>query len=192
MNQKIKGTQTEKNLKAAFAGESQARNKYVYYTNLARANGNNDIADLFERMSNNELAHALVWFKLIHNIDSVEGALIESATGESFETNKMYPAFAQTAKEEGFDELADMFKKVGHVESNHELTFMQALSTLTNKNKPTPTTVTSAPVTQVAKIHEIEKEKPYRCVFCGYDSPSSEVVCPLCKAIGAFQRIPNR
>ena len=184
MNKAMIGSETEKNIKAAFAGESQARTKYAHYSQLARDQGDTDIAELFDRMSQNELAHALVWYKLVNEMTQVDLAIMEAASGESFETNKMYPNFAAKAREEGFEDIAELFEKVAHVEFNHELTFMKAL--YSHKNKDKQQTQSKEVVTEIDKV---EKEKPYRCVFCGYDAESAMTVCPLCNAIGAFQYI---
>jgi len=115
----LKGTKTEQNLWAAFAGESQARNKYTYYASKAKKDGYQQIAALFEETANNEKEHAKIWFKLIHGIGSTMENLADAAQGEMDEWTDMYPGFAKVAREEGFDEIAVLFDAVAAIEKTH-------------------------------------------------------------------------
>ena len=118
----LKGTKTEANLQAAFAGESQARNKYTYYASKAKKDGYVQIADLFEETANNEKEHAKIWFKLLHggDIPTTEENLLDAAEGENYEWTDMYAGFAKEAREEGFTEIAVLFEKVAAIEKMHE------------------------------------------------------------------------
>lgn len=125
----LKGTKTEANLAAAFAGESQARNKYTYYAGKARKEGMNHIADIFEETAHNEMAHAKIWFKLLHGdeVPTTGENLKDAAGGENYEWTDMYDTFAKEAKEEGFDKIAFLFKSVGDVEKRHEERYRRLL-----------------------------------------------------------------
>ena len=119
-NTKYAGTQTEKNLEAAFAGESQARNKYTYFASAAKKEGYEQIAGLFLKTADNEKEHAKMWFKELNGIGNTEENLAEAAGGENYEWTDMYENFAKTAEEEGFPELAEKFRLVGEIEKHHE------------------------------------------------------------------------
>ena len=118
----LKGSKTEANLLAAFAGESQARNKYTYYASKAKKEGYEQIAEIFEETANNEKEHAKLWFKALHNgeVPSTLENLKDAANGENYEWTEMYKEFAETAKSEGFTEIANLFEKVGEIEKHHE------------------------------------------------------------------------
>jgi len=118
----LKGSQTEANLWAAFAGESQARNKYTYYASKAKKDGYVQIANLFEETANNEKEHAKIWFKLLHDggIPDTITNLEDAAAGENYEWTDMYDGFAKTAREEGFTKIAKLFEMVGQIEKEHE------------------------------------------------------------------------
>ena len=125
----LKGSQTEKNLMAAFAGESEARNKYTYYASKAKKDGYEQIAALFEETANNEKEHAKIWFKLLHDgIPSTPENLLDAAEGENYEWTDMYAGFAKVAKEEGFDHIAFLFEKVADIEKTHEERFRKLLA----------------------------------------------------------------
>ena len=117
----LKGSKTEQNLMAAFAGESQARNKYTYYASKAKKDGYEQLAAIFEETANNEKEHAKLWFKELHSgeIPTTEVNLQDAATGENYEWTEMYKEFAETAKEEGFTRLAKLFEMVGEIEKEH-------------------------------------------------------------------------
>ena len=131
----LKGTKTEQNLMKAFAGESQARNKYTYYASKAKKDGYEQIAALFEETASNEKEHAKIWFKLLHdgNIPSTIDNLKDAIDGENYEWTDMYEEFAQTAKEEGFDHIAFLFEQVGEIEKHHEERFKKLLSNIEDK-----------------------------------------------------------
>ena len=120
MNNKYKGTQTEKNLEAAFAGESQARNKYTYFASVAKKEGYEQISSIFLKTADNEKEHAKMWFKELQGIGNTAQNLDAAANGENYEWTDMYEEFAKTAEAEGFKELAEKFRKVGEIEKRHE------------------------------------------------------------------------
>ena len=126
----LKGSKTEQNLLAAFAGESQARNKYTYFASKARKDGYEQIASIFEETANNEKEHAKMWFKQLNGgeISSTLENLKSAASGENYEWTEMYKEFAETAKKEGFDEISFLFEKVGEIEKHHEERYMKLLS----------------------------------------------------------------
>jgi rubrerythrin len=127
----LKGTKTEANLEAAFAGESKARNKYTYYASKARKDGYVQIANLFEETANNEKEHAKIWFKLLHGgeVAGTEANLLDAAEGENYEWTDMYVRMAEEAKEEGFDQIAALFTRVAAIEKTHEERYRKLLST---------------------------------------------------------------
>ena len=126
----LKGSRTEQNLQAAFAGESQQRKKYTYYASKARKEGYNQIADLFEETANNEKEHAKIWFKLLHDgeVPTTSVNLLDAAEGENYEWTDMYAEFARVAKEEGFTRIAFLFEKVGEIEKHHEERYRKLLA----------------------------------------------------------------
>jgi rubrerythrin len=132
MTKKLKGTQTEKNLMEAFAGESQARIKYSYYASRARKDGYEQIADIFQEASDNEKEHAKIWFKLLHGgaVPDTVHNLKDAAAGEKHEWTEMYAGFAKKAKEEGFAHIADLFSMVGEIEKHHEERFNKLLANI--------------------------------------------------------------
>lgn len=173
----IKGTKSEQNVMAAFAGESQARNKYTYFAAEARKEGHEDIAELFERMADNETEHAKIWFKLLNGgLGNVNDNLQAAASGENYEWKSMYPGFAADARAEGNEILAMMFEKVASIESDHERRFLEAF--LAYKENLSA---------DVVPMHPKSDAPRYRCAFCGATSDSPLDVCPLCEAIGAFE-----
>ena len=126
----LKGTKTEANLMTAFAGESQARNKYTYYAAAAKKEGYVQIANLFEETANNEKEHAKIWFKLLHDggIPDTATNLLDAAEGENYEWTDMYAKFAKEAKEEGFTKIAYLFEAVGKIEKEHEERYRKLLA----------------------------------------------------------------
>ena len=134
-NNKYAGTQTEKNLLAAFAGESQARNKYTYFASKAKKDGYEQIAAIFEETANNEKEHAKMWYKELHggSIPDTVSNLNEAADGENYEWTDMYEEFAKTAEEEGFKALAFKFRAVGAIEKHHEERFRKLLKNIEDK-----------------------------------------------------------
>ena len=130
----LKGSKTEQNLWAAFAGESQARNKYTYYASKAKKDGYVQIAKIFEETANNEKENAKIWFKLLHdgNIPSTPENLVDAANGENYEWTDMYAGFAKEAREEGFEKIALLFDMVGKIEKEHEERYRKLLANIEN------------------------------------------------------------
>ena len=131
----LKGTKTEQNLKAAFAGESEARNKYSYFASKAKKDGYEQIAAIFEETANNEKEHAKMWFKLLEGgeVKSTPENLQAAADGENYEWTDMYAEFARVAREEGFDEIADKFEGVAAIEKSHEERYRKLLKNINDK-----------------------------------------------------------
>ena len=130
----LKGSQTEKNLQTAFAGESQARNKYTYFASKAKKDGYEQIAAIFEETANNEKEHAKMWFKLLNGgIGTTEENLKAAAEGENYEWTDMYAGFAKTAREEGFDAIAKLFEGVAAIEKHHEERYRKLLKNIEDK-----------------------------------------------------------
>ena len=128
----LKGSRTEENLRTAFAGESQAHTKYLYYASKASKDGYVQIGKMFEETARNEKEHAKIWFKLLHDggVPSTEENLADAAAGENYEWTDMYAGFAKTAREEGFDEIAFLFEKVGAIEKTHEERYRKLLKNI--------------------------------------------------------------
>ena len=129
LTMELKGSKTEQNLHTAFAGESQARNKYSYFASKARKDGYVQIANIFEETANNEKEHAKIWFKLLGGIGTTEENLKSAAEGENYEWTDMYATFAKEAKEEGFNHIAFLFESVGTIEKEHEERYRTLLAT---------------------------------------------------------------
>lgn len=164
---KLKGTKTEKNLLEAFAGESQARNKYTYYASQAKKDGYVQISKIFEETANNEKEHAKIWFKLLHDgIGSTIENLKDAAAGENYEWVSMYAGFAKDAKEEGFEDIAELFEKVAAIEKEHEKRYLALYQNIMKD--------------MVFKKSEI---KIWQCSNCGYEYQGEEAIqeCPVCK-----------
>jgi len=163
----IKGTQTEKNLQTAFAGESQARNKYTYYASKARKDGFEQIADIFEETARNEKEHAKIWFKLLHDgdIPSTAENLKDAAEGENYEWTDMYDGFAKTAKEEGFTRIAKLFEMVGAIEKEHEERYRKLLDNVTGE-----------------KVFSKDGDVIWQCANCGHIVVGKKApgACPVC------------
>jgi len=169
----LKGTKTEKNLMEAFAGESQARNKYTYYAAKAKKEGYEQIAAIFEETAGNEKEHAKIWFKLLcgGEVPSTAENLKAAATGENGEWTDMYKRMAEDAREEGFDDIAFLFESVGKIEKEHEERYLKLLENVGNG-------------TVFAK-----KEKTvWICRNCGHivDAGSAPKMCPVCKHPQAY------
>lgn len=162
---KYKGTQTEKNLEAAFAGESGARNKYTYFASVAKKEGYEQISALFLKTADNEKEHAKLWLKELCGIGDTTSNLKAAAAGENFEWTSMYEEFAQTAEKEGFSDLAYKFRAVAAIEKEHEERYRALLANVENK------TVFSKP-----------EEKVWECRNCGHISrgTSAPQICPTC------------
>ena len=169
----LKGSQTEKNLMAAFAGESQARNKYTYYASKAKKEGYEQIAAIFEETARNEKEHAKLWFKELHggNVPSTEENLVDAANGENYEWTEMYKEFAKTAREEGFDQIAKLFEGVGAIEKEHEERYLTLLGKVKNN-----------------LVFKSDEETIWVCRNCGHVYRGKEAleVCPVCKHPKSF------
>ena len=164
----LKGTRTEANLQTAFAGESQARNKYTYYASKAKKDGYVQIAKLFEETANNEKEHAKIWFKLLHGgiIPDTPENLLDAAEGENYEWTDMYAGFAVVAREEGFDEIADLFEKVGAIEKMHEERYRKLLANV-----------------EGGLVFSRDEDMMWECSNCGHIviGKKAPEVCPVCK-----------
>lgn len=172
----LKGSKTEKNLMDAFAGESQARNKYTYFVSKARKDGYEQIAEIFEETANNEKEHAKLWFKLLNNnsIPSTVENLKSAAEGENFEWTDMYDRMAKEAREEGFDRIAFLFESVGKIEKEHEARYKKLLENVEN-----------------GLVFSKEEDKIWVCRNCGHIviGKNAPEVCPVCSHPKAFFEI---
>ena len=170
----LKGSKTEQNLMTAFAGESQARNKYTFYASQAKKDGFEQIASIFEETANNEKEHAKLWFKALHDgkVPSTSENLKDAASGENYECTRMYKEFAETAREEGFNEIADLFEGVGAIEKEHEERYLTLLNSVEEE-----------------MVFKNEEETIWICRNCGHVYRSKEAleVCPICKHGKAYQ-----
>jgi rubrerythrin len=162
---KYSGSQTEKNLEAAFAGESQARNKYTYFASVAKKQGFEQIADLFLKTADNEKEHAKMWFKELNGIGDTAENLLAAAEGENYEWTDMYEDFAKTAEEEGFTELAHKFRLVAAIEKHHEERYRALLHNV-----------------ETAEVFKRSEIKVWECRNCGHIVVGKEApeVCPVC------------
>ena len=162
---KYSGSQTEKNLEAAFAGESQARNKYTYFASVAKKQGFEQIADLFLKTADNEKEHAKMWFKELNGIGDTSENLLAAAEGENYEWTDMYEDFAKTAEEEGFTELAHKFRLVAAIEKHHEERYRALLRNV-----------------ETAEVFKRSEIKVWECRNCGHIVVGKEApeVCPVC------------
>ena len=165
MANKYAGTQTEKNLEAAFAGESMARNKYTYFASKAKKDGFEQIASLFLKTADNEKEHAKMWFKELNGIGSTDENLGAAADGENYEWTDMYEGFAKTAEEEGFHELAIKFRLVAAIEKRHEERYRALLKNV-----------------ETAQVFEKSEVKIWECRNCGHIVVGTKApeVCPTC------------
>ena len=165
MANKYAGTQTEKNLMAAFSGESEARNKYTYFASKAKKEGYEQIAALFLKTADNEKEHAKLWFKELHGIGSTAENLVSAAEGENYEWTDMYDGFAKTAEEEGFHELAAKFRLVAAIEKHHEERYRALLENV-----------------ETAQVFEKSEVKIWECRNCGHLVVGTKApeLCPTC------------
>ena len=162
----LKGSRTEANLMTAFAGESQARNKYTYFASVAKKEGYEQIAAIFEQTANNEKEHAKMWFKALSGIGSTAENLKAAADGENYEWTDMYKEFAQVAREEGFTQLAFQFEKVGEIEKHHEERYRALLKNV-----------------EMQKVFEKGEMTMWECRNCGHlvMGPKAPQICPVCQ-----------
>ena len=166
MANKYAGTQTEKNLEAAFAGESQARNKYTYFASRAKKDGYEQMAAIFLKTAENEKEHAKMWYKELHNgIGTTAENLLDAANGENYEWTDMYENFAKTAEEEGFTELAKKFRLVAAIEKHHEERYRKLLQNI-----------------ETAHVFEKSEVKVWECRNCGHIVVGTKApeICPTC------------
>ncbi len=165
MGNKYEGTQTEKNLAAAFAGESQARNKYTYFASKAKKEGYEQISALFPKTADNEHEHAKMWFKELDGIGSTAENLLAAAEGENYEWTDMYEGFAKTAEEEGFADLAEKFRLVAAIEKHHEERYRALLKNV-----------------ETAQVCEKSEVKIWECRNCGHIVIGTKApeICPTC------------
>lgn len=176
---KLKGSQTEKNIMAAFSGESMARNKYTFYAEAARKEKHSEVAELFEKMAQNESIHGKLLYKALHGgIGTSMENLKDAMNGEYGEWSSMYPDFAKKAEEEGFTDIAEIFRRIAAIEKDHEHRFLMALADLTRAGQKQPPKESGS--------HSITVPG-YRCMFCGATYEKHVDVCSLCGAIGSFE-----
>jgi rubrerythrin len=163
----LNGSKTEKNLRAAFAGESQARNKYSYFASQARKEGYSQIADIFEDTANNEKEHAKVWYKLLNggSVSDTVSNLVAAIGDESYEWTDMYPRFAREAEEEGFADIAFLFMEVSKIEKLHEERYKKLMENI-----------------QKGTVFSREEKVTWRCKNCGYVfyGTNAPNICPVC------------
>ncbi len=163
----LKGSRTEANLMAAFAGESQARNKYTYYASKAKKDGYEQIAAIFEETANNEKEHAKLWFKILHGdaVPSTTENLKDAAGGENYEWTEMYPEFAKVAKEEGFTRIAYLFEAVAKIEKAHEERYRKLLERVEGEI-----------------VFSRDGDAIWECRNCGHIhiGPKAPEICPVC------------
>ena len=165
MSNPYAGTQTEKNLEAAFAGESQARNKYTYFASVAKKEGYEQISALFLKTAENEKEHAKMWFKELKGIGSTPENLTAAADGENYEWTDMYESFAKTAEEEGFPELAAKFRGVAAIEKHHEERYRALLKNI-----------------ELQEVFAKSEVKVWECRNCGHICVGEKApeICPVC------------
>lgn len=171
----LKGTKTEQNLQTAFAGESQARNKYTYYASKAKKEGYVQIANIFEETAANEKEHAKIWFKLLKDgMPNTTANLKDAAEGENYEWTDMYATFAKEAKEEGFDEIAALFEGVGAIEKEHEERFRKLLSNV-----------------EEGVVFSKDGDTIWQCSNCGHICIGKKApeVCPVCNHPQAYFQV---
>ena len=172
----LKGTKTEANLMAAFAGESQARNKYTYFASKAKKEGYEQIAALFQETADNEKEHAKIWFKLLHGgeIPATTANLADAAAGEHFEWTDMYAKFAEDARAEGFVQIAGLFEMVGAIEKEHEERYLKLLNNINEEI-----------------VFSRDGDKIWKCRNCGHIviGKKAPEICPVCTHPKAYFEI---
>ncbi|MBF1132020.1 MAG: rubrerythrin family protein [[Eubacterium] sulci] len=172
----LKGTKTLENLLAAFAGESQARNKYTYYASKAKKEGYVQISNIFLETAANEKEHAELWFKLAHGIGTTEENLLDAAAGENYEWTDMYKEMAATAREEGFPEIAAQMEGVAAIEKEHEERYRKLAANIRD-----------------GKVFEREEKVLWQCSNCGHQVVAEKApqLCPVCKHPQAYFQIKS-
>ncbi len=172
---KLKGTKTEQNLMTAFAGESQARNKYSYFASKAKKEGYVQIAAIFEETAKNEMEHAKIWYKLLHDgVGTTAENLLDAAMGENYEWTDMYATFAKEAKEEGFDRIAYLFEAVGRIEKEHENRYRKLLERVNGE-----------------VVFSRDGETIWQCSNCGHIHIGKKApeMCPVCEHPKAYFQV---
>jgi len=161
----LKGSKTEKNLWAAFAGESQARNKYTYFASRAKKDGFVQISEIFQETADNEKEHAKIWYKLVEGVADTKENLKRAAAGENEEHTSMYPEFAKVAREEGFDKIAALFEKVAEIEAEHEKRYNILLQNIED-----------------GVVFKKNEKILWQCKNCGYvvEADAAPETCPVC------------
>lgn len=172
----IKGTKTEKNLIEAFAGESQARNKYTYFASVAKKEGYEQIASIFLETSENEKEHAKLHFKKLEGIGNTSENLKTAIAGENYEWTEMYPRMAKEAREEGFEEIARMFEGIAKIEKGHEERYQKLLKNIKEE-----------------QVFKKEGKIFWKCRNCGniYEGPEAPEICPVCKHPRAYYEVKS-
>lgn len=171
----LKGTKTEANLKIAYSGESEARNKYTYYASKAKKDGFEQISELFLETANNEKEHAKIWFKLLHDgMPDTKTNLLDAATGEHYEWTEMYANFAKQAKEEGFDRIAMLFEGVAKIEKEHEERYRKLLTNL-----------------EEGLVFSKDGDTIWQCSNCGHIHVGKKALekCPICDHPQAYFKV---
>ena len=186
----LKGSRTEQNLLAAFSGESMARNKYLFFADKARSEGQDEVAELFEKMAQNEGIHGKLLYQKLRGVGTSAANLQEAVMGEYGEWSSMYPSFAKIAREEGFEGIGELFDQISKIERDHEHRFLAALAKL-NGAAPKAAAPAAAPAASAAapaaKTTRTVEVPGYRCMFCGATYEHRPDVCPVCEAIGSFE-----
>ena len=172
----LKGSKTEQNLMAAFAGESQARNKYDYYASKAKKDGYEQIAAIFQETANNEKEHAKLWFKLFHGINDTLDNLLDAAAGENYEWTEMYKGFAEVADEEGFHDIAEKFRGVSAIEKTHEERYNKLATAVKGGEVFVKLTESVWVCRNCGHIH-VGKEAPKVCPVCAHPQAYFELRC---------------
>ena len=174
MGKGLTGTQTFENLMAAFAGESQARNKYTYFASKAKKDGYVQIAKIFEETAANEKEHAKIWYKILEGVGSTVENLENAAEGEHEEWTEMYPGFAETARKEGFNDIADLFEKVAAIEKEHEERYRKLIENIKG-----------------GLVFSRDGDRIWQCSNCGHIvvGPAAPDVCPVCDHPQAYFEI---
>lgn len=172
----LKGSKTEKNLWSAFAGESQARNKYTFYASKAKKDGYVQIAEIFEETAANEKEHAKIWFKLLHD-NGIPDTLVnlqDAAAGENYEWTDMYDTFAKEAREEGFEKIAVLFEMVGQIEKEHEARYRKLIANV-----------------EGGLVFSKEQDAIWQCANCGHIviGKAAPEVCPVCAHPKAYFKL---
>ena len=172
--EELKGTKTEKNLQDAFAGESQARNKYTYFASKAKSDGYVQISELFTETANNEKELAKMWYKILYGVGDTPDNLQSAADGEAYEWTEMYPRMAKEAEEEGFDDIARLFRMVADIEKHHEERYKKLLKNIND-----------------GVVFSRDGDQIWQCGNCGHIvvGPKAPEICPVCAHPQSYFRI---